>query len=169
MKKDQINIFIVEDNEVFRIALREDIETVFAKKDIKVHSFETGETAMENFSAMKPKIVILDYNLDSKITKAANGLKVLDLIKKEDPETNVILLTSEDNIDIATAAFKHGASDYVVKTETQFAKVNFSLSNLFKKIEVNNEVKKSKRLSVGLFCGLAAVIVLMLAFECTRH
>lgn len=165
MNKDQINIFIVEDNEVFRIALRSGIETVFSEKNIKVHSFETGEKAMENFTTMKPKIVILDYNLNSKVSEAANGIKVLDLIKNKDQETNVILLTSEDNINIATTAFKHGAADYVVKTETQFTKINFSLSNIFKKIDADKEAKRSKRLSVALFCGLSLVIIVAAAVQ----
>lgn len=163
MKKNPINIFIIEDNEVFRVALRSDIETVFSKKSIKVHSFETGESAMENFKTMKPKIVILDYNLNSKVSKAANGIKVMNLIKKEDPETNVIMLTSEDSLAIATTAFKQGASDYVVKTETQFAKINFSLSNILNKIDATNDAKRSKILTMVLFFGISFVVAATIA------
>ena len=168
MNKDQINIFIVEDNEVFRIALKSDIETAFSEKSLAIHTFETGEAAMQKFKTVKPQVVILDYNLDSKVQKAANGIAVMDLIKKEDPETNVILLTSEDSLSIATTAFKHGASDYVVKTETKFAKINFSLANLFRKIDADADAKKSKLLSVILFFGIALVIIAMFAFQYCR-
>src|SRR4051812_42625427 len=106
-KKNQTRIFIVEDNEVFRLALKGDIETAFPNKEIDIHSFETGELCMLEFKKEKPQVVILDYNLNSKHTDAANGINVLDWIKKEDKETNVIMLTSQDNIEIALKSFKH--------------------------------------------------------------
>ena len=96
---------------------------------------------MEKFKEKKPKVVILDYNLSCEYPNAADGLKVLDWIKKENSETNVIMLTSDDHIDIAVKSFKHGASDYVVKTETKFKKINYSLSNLFKMMEAKSEAR----------------------------
>ena len=143
----QINIFIVEDNKIFTTALKADIESTFSKMPIKLHSFETGETCMLKFNQIRPQVVVLDYHLDSKFKDAANGLKILDLIKKEDPETNVIMLTSNDNLEVAIKSLKHGASDYVVKTETQFLKINYSLSNIFKIMKSKNEIKKYKNIA----------------------
>ena len=76
--KKQINIFIVDDNKVFTLALKADIETAFEKKPIKIHSFETGETCMEKFKEEKPQVVIVDYHLNSRYPDAANGIKILD-------------------------------------------------------------------------------------------
>jgi len=154
-KRSQIKIFIVEDNNLFALALKKDIETAFAGKSIMIQSFETGETCIEKFNQEKPQVVILDYNLNSKYPNAANGIEVLDWIKNENDETFVIMLTSNDHIDIAIKSFQHGASDYVVKTETQFMKINYSLHNFFKikeamsdsikyKTELNEYIKKSK-------------------------
>ena len=155
----KINIFLVEDNKVFTMALQADIETTFKNMPLKVHSFETGEACMEHFKHEKAEVVILDYNLNSKYPDAMDGIKILDWVKKENPETNVIMLTSEDNIDIASKSFKHGASDYVVKTETKFRKINYSLSNLFRVMEAKNEVKKYKRMVVMVFVWIAVLIV----------
>ncbi|OFY19958.1 MAG: hypothetical protein A2W98_13310 [Bacteroidetes bacterium GWF2_33_38] len=145
--KKPINIFIVEDNNVFTAAMKSNINSNFEEMQIKVYSFETGEACMNKFKIVKPQIVILDYHLDSKQPDAADGIEVLDWIKKENSETNVILLTSNDNLDIAIKSIKHGASDYVVKTETKFLKINYSLSNLFKLMKSKNEIKKYKNIA----------------------
>jgi two-component system, OmpR family, response regulator len=158
-KINLINIFIVEDNEIFKQALKGDIQTAFPLKKIKIHPFETGEACMLKFNEIKPDIVILDYNLNSKISDAADGIKILDRIKKINPETNVIMLTSQDNIEIALKSFKHGAFDYVVKNETKFSKINNSLLNAFKVMDAKIEAILFKRLTVGFGSCIAILII----------
>lgn len=115
-------------------------------------------TLLGKFKELKPQIVLLDYNLNSKFPDAADGIKVMDWMKKADKNINVIMLTSEDNIDIALKSFHHGASDYVVKTETQFRKINYSLLNLFKMIESKKEAKKFKSMAYALSLFIAILI-----------
>lgn len=129
--KKQINIFIVDDNKIFALALKGAIETAFENRLIKIHAFETGEHCLENFMQVMPELVILDYYLNSNSPNAANGLHVLGEIKKNNIDTSVIMLTSNDQIDIALTSFHHGASDYVVKTDSQFKKINHSIHKLF--------------------------------------
>ena len=107
---------------------------------------------------IKPQVVILDYHLNSKYPEAADGIEILDWIKKENHETKVIMLTNDDKIDIAIKSFKHGASDYVVKTETQIMKINYSLSNLFKMIKGMGDAKKYK-LTINLLLGFIVLLV----------
>ena len=162
-EKKQISIFIVEDNEIFSLALKANIDTSFANMPIKIHSFETGEVCMEKFKEEKPQVLILDYYLNSKDPDAADGIKILDWIKKENPETYVILLTSNDNIDIALKSFKHGASDYVIKTETQFMQINYSLSNFFNIIKAKSDARKYKYIIRLFLCFIALQLAVVLA------
>lgn len=166
MSKKQTTIFIVEDNPVFRLALKADIEVAFANVPIKVLLFETGESCMQEFKNEKPQIVIIDYNLNSMVPNAANGIAILDQIKRARPDTKVIMLTSDDHIDIALKAFHHGASDYVVKTDTKFSKINYSLFNLIKLMEATSEAKKYKYLSgVMMLCAgilLGSIVAIQL-------
>lgn len=157
-KKNQINIFIVDDNNVFTLALKANMESAFVNMPIKIHSFETGEECMQKFKEEKPQVVILDYHLNSKNPDAANGIKVLDWVKKENYNTNVIMLTSDDNIDIAIKSFNHGASDYIVKTDTQFRKIIFSLINLFGMMKAKNDAKRYKHLVIGIVLCVALLI-----------
>lgn len=164
--KKPINIFIVDDNNVFTMALKTDIESTFKNMSIKVYTFETGEKCMRRFFQMNPELVILDYFLNTKYPEAADGIKVLDWIKKENIDTKVIMLTSDDHIEIAIKSLKHGASDYVVKTETQFRKINYSLLNLLKMMEAKKEARKYKELLIILSL---VILVLVGSFFAMRY
>jgi DNA-binding NtrC family response regulator len=164
---EQINIFIIDDNNVFSLALRANIERTFKELPIKIHLFEIGEKCKSMFKMVIPELVILDYNLNSDHPSASNGLKVLEWIKKENPETCVIMLTSEDSVEIAVKSFQQGASDYVGKTMTQFNKINYSLKNMFKILETKTKARKYKLQRIVLFVciafllgGIAAVQIL---------
>jgi serine phosphatase RsbU (regulator of sigma subunit) len=146
----QINIFIVDDNKIFTIALKGAIEIAFEDREIKIHAFETGERCMESFMQVLPELVILDYHLNSHSPDAANGLEVLDKIKNNHKETSVIMLTSNDEIDTALKSFNHGASDYVVKTGNQFEKINQSISKIFAKKELAFQNEKEAKQAVEL-------------------
>ncbi len=167
--KDPINIFIVDDNKVFTLALKADIENAFKDISVKIDSFETGEKCMERFTAEKPHVVILDYYLNNKYPDAADGIKVLDWIKKENKDTNVIILTNNDELDVALQSFHHGACDYVVKTETQFRKINYSLLNLFKMMEAKSYARRYKRQVIGLFLCIALIVGGIIAIQILNH
>ena len=44
-----------------------------------------------------------------------HGLDVLDTLRAHDPSLPVVMLTGESSDELAVEAFRHGASDYVVK------------------------------------------------------
>lgn len=163
--KNQINIFIVEDNIVFTLALKEGIENAFVSMPIKIHSFVTAETCMEKFKEEKPQVVIVNYHLNNKYSDGVDGIKVLDWVKKENYETHVIMLTNDDHINIALRSFQHGASDYIVKTETKFKKINYSLLNSFKMIDAKRDLRRYKHLAVGLFLCVALLIGGVIAIQ----
>lgn len=147
------------------LALKADIENTFVSMPIEVQTFETGEACMQKFIEEKPQVVIIDFHLNSKNHGAMDGIKVLDRIKKENPETNVIMLTYDDHIDIALKSFQHGASDYVVKTETQFKKINNSLLHIFKTMEAKSYEKKYRRMVVVLFLCIAFLVGAIIATQ----
>jgi serine phosphatase RsbU (regulator of sigma subunit)/DNA-binding NarL/FixJ family response regulator len=127
----EINIFIVDDNKTFALTLQSAIENAFDTKNIKVLPFETGENCMAKFNEILPELVILDYILNSKSPDAADGHAVLEKIKARSPETSVIMLTSNNSLDIALESFRQGASDYVVKTDFEFREIKKSITRIF--------------------------------------
>lgn len=132
------------------MALKASIENAFMDMSIDISAFETGEKCMETFMEVKPELVILDYHLNSKLPDAADGIAVLNQIKKNNIDTSVIMLTSNDEIDIALKSFHYGASDYIVKIESQFKKINDSISKIFVNKELNFQKEQEGKRAVEL-------------------
>ncbi|OFZ00994.1 MAG: hypothetical protein A3K10_07125, partial [Bacteroidetes bacterium RIFCSPLOWO2_12_FULL_31_6] len=148
--KKHSNIFIVDDNKIFALALKAYIENAFENSLITIYLFETGEKCLEKIIALKPELVILDFHLNSVSPNAADGLMVLDNIKLINTETIVIMLTSDNNIDTVLASFRHGAFDYIVKTESQFKKLNHSIANIFTNKELHFQKKELEKRNLKL-------------------
>jgi two-component system, OmpR family, response regulator len=66
-----------------------------------------------------------------------NGIETLDKIKAVNPDIPVVMLSSQDKIDVAINCMHHKASDYVVKSETAFLRLQKTITTIFayKKIE----------------------------------
>ncbi len=120
MKKDnKIKIFLADDDAVFLKAL--EIEFL-QNADFTIETFATGELCIQNLSH-NPDVVILDYHLDGIDENAMNGLETLDKIKAFNPDIPVVMLSSQDKIEVAVNCMHHGALDYVVKSETAFLRL----------------------------------------------
>ncbi|MGG9962599.1 response regulator [Ferruginibacter sp. SUN106] len=133
MKNEKINIFLVDDDAVFLKLL--EIEFL-AHADFKVETFATGELCLGQLST-NPDVIILDYHLDGVIKDVMNGIETLDKIKAINPDIPVIMLSSQDKIDVAINCMHHRAVDYVVKSETAFMRLQKIITTIFsyKKME----------------------------------
>ncbi len=108
MKKDVINILIVEDYDDDAELLKRHI----AKAGIKF-SYRLVQTRKEFANSLhdfKPDLILSDYSLPS-----FNGMQALMIRKDIAPLTPFILVTNTLNEDIAVECMKAGADDYVIK------------------------------------------------------
>ncbi|MDP3359312.1 MAG: response regulator [Lutibacter sp.] len=129
----KIKLFLVDDDAVY-LKLME-IEFL-QHADFDIETYPTGEKCIENLSH-NPDIIILDFYLDGVDKNAMNGMETLDKIKAINPNIPVVMLSSQDKIDIAISCMHHGAFDYVVKSETAFLRLQKIITRIFsyKKIE----------------------------------
>ncbi len=116
---NKIKLFLVDDDAVFLKSL--EIEFL-QHADFSIQTFSTGELCLQSLQD-NPDIVILDYQLDGIDKNAMNGIQTLDKIKEFDPEVPVIMLSSQDKIEVAVDCMHHKAVDYVVKSETAFTRL----------------------------------------------
>lgn len=132
-KENKIKFFLVDDDAVFLKLL--EIEFL-EHADFEIKTFATGELCIENLS-QNPDVIILDYHLDGINRDAMNGIETLDKIKAFNPDIPVVMLSSQDRIDVAINCMHHKAIDYVVKSETAFMRLQKIISDIFsyKKIE----------------------------------
>ncbi len=136
MSKKKIYLFLVDDDALFLKAL----EIVFLQlSDFTVETFLSGELCLERLSK-NPDIIILDYHLDGIDKKAMNGVQTLDKIKSINPSIPVVMLSSQDKIEVAVQCMHHGAFDYVVKSETAFIRLQKIIATFFRNEKMEKEL-----------------------------
>jgi len=142
--KNAIKIFIVDDNKLFALSLKGFIETAFQNIKIEIHIFDTGESCMDNLVELNPDLIILDFELNTHSHHAANGLVVLEFIKKNNKDSIVIMLTSNTQIDLALSSFHHGVTDYIIKSQSNFKKIIESIAKVIGKLFAQWENDKTR-------------------------
>jgi two-component system, OmpR family, response regulator len=123
----KILLFLVDDDALFLKSLQIEFSQT---TESEIMTFPTGELCLGSMS-QGPDIIILDYYLNSVDENAINGLETLDRIKAINREIPVIILSSQDKIDVAVNCMKHHAFDYVVKSETAFLRLQRTITTIF--------------------------------------
>jgi two-component system OmpR family response regulator len=132
----KIKLFLVDDDAVFLKSLEIEFKQ---HANFDIETFATGELCIDKLSDT-PDIIILDYHLDGINRNAMNGLHTLDKIKEVCPNIPVIMLSSQDKIDVAIQCMHHKASDYVVKSETAFMRLEKIILNIFQYNKMEKEL-----------------------------
>ncbi|MCB0494105.1 MAG: response regulator [Cyclobacteriaceae bacterium] len=133
---NKINLFLVDDDAVFLKSL--EIEFL-QHPDFNVETFATGEQCVKSRNR-NPDIVILDYMLNGIVEKAMDGIETLDKIKDYDTEIPVVMLSSQDKIEVAIACMHHKAFDYVVKSETAFIRLQKIITAILHSRKIKKEL-----------------------------
>lgn len=106
-------VMIVDDEILVRIGMKSMIDWEKAGFQI-VGEAGNGEAAYEKFLVLKPDILITDIKMPQK-----DGFWLIDKVKREYPETEIIVLTAYDEFDYVRKAMKLQASDYLLKAEME--------------------------------------------------
>jgi len=134
--RKKIKLFLVDDDVMYLKLL--EIEFL-QHADFVIETYATGELCVANLSN-QPDAIILDYHLDGVDETAMNGIETLDRIKKFNPDIPVIMLSSQDKIEVAVDCMLHMASDYVVKSETVFVHMQKTIGTIFRVKKIEKEL-----------------------------
>ena len=134
--ENKIQLFLVDDDALFLKSLEIDF---LQHADFEIETFATGELCIENL-LNNPDVIILDYYLDGIDKNAMNGLETLDKIKFFKPDIPVVMLSSQDKIDVAINCMHHKAFDYVVKSETAFVRLQKIITTIFQYKKMEKEL-----------------------------
>lgn len=146
-------LFLVDDEPIQNEMLKDYLAERFLY-DIK--TFESGEEMLQNMN-LQPEIVVLDYHLSAHKADAKNGVEVLRAIKDQYPETQVLMLSGQDKIDVAVDSMKYGAYDYIVKGETAFSRTENVINNI-------SELHKTKTINKGYKNTITMMTVVIVLF-----
>ena len=101
-------IIIVDDHEVVRIGLKSLLDQ-YPQYEVISEAGSASE-AIQLANDLKPDIVLMDIRLPGK-----SGIEACEEIKAQDPNIQVIMLTSYAEDEMLFSAIKAGASGYVLK------------------------------------------------------
>ena len=132
----KIKLFLVDDDAMYLKLL--EIEFL-QHADFAIETYATGELCIANLSS-QPDVIILDYHLDGIDKNAMNGMETLDKIKSFDATIPVVMLSSQDKIEVAIDCMHHKASDYVVKSETAFVRLKETITTIFRFKKMEKEL-----------------------------
>jgi len=135
-KENKMHLFLVDDDALFLKSLEIEFHH---HTDFSVETFATGELCLENLS-QNPDVIILDYHLNGIDKNAMNGIETLDKIKALKPDIPVVMLSSQDKIDVAISCMHHRAFDYVVKSETAFLRLQKNITAFFHYEKIEKEL-----------------------------
>lgn len=133
----KILIFLVDDDALYLKSLEIDF---LQSAEYEIKTFATGEFCLENLS-QNPDVIVLDYYLNGIDKNAIDGLETLDRIKKENQHVPVIMLSSQDKIEVAVNCMKHEAIDYIVKSETAFLRLNKTIAEVINNLKIQKTLK----------------------------
>lgn len=162
--REYTSILIIDDDPMLSAALKSDLERTFAKHNLRISLSGTGEESKAPVSG-KPDVVIVDCYQNSKERNGINGIGIVDMVRQESPDTEVILFSPEEHADIAVKAMHYGAHDYIVKNDYMFRKLNMSVMQCLKLKQLKAEVRAQRIKSNILMVSLVLVAGLLIALR----
>lgn len=110
MKIDKCRVLIADDQETLRVLIRSIVKSLGMTI---VAECRNGLEAIKAFRDFQPNLILLDVNMPMR-----SGVDALKAIIKLDQDANVIMLTSEAEIETVKACLATGALNYILKTNS---------------------------------------------------
>ena len=127
-----IRVLVVEDELLVRVGIKSSVDWAGQHMTL-VGEAATGQEAMGMLRLYRPNIVLLDIRLPD-----MSGLEILRNIRRELPDTKVIVISGLDDFETTSEAFRLGACDYFHKPRIQSG----DLTKLLSRISDSREGKK---------------------------
>ena len=106
LKTERLDILLVDDEQ----DIRDVLEVALADEGHAVFTAENGQEALAVFQEKHPAIVITDIKMP-----VMDGIELLQRIKRDAPDTEVIMITGHGDMDLAVKSLKHQATDFITK------------------------------------------------------
>ena len=100
------SILVVDDE----LEIRESLQALLSLEGYRAEAVASAQEGLKQIIGGSFDLTLLDINLPD-----ADGLEVLKVIKRDNPETGVIMITAYDSAQKAFLASKEGAESYITK------------------------------------------------------
>ncbi|MCW3806675.1 sigma-54-dependent transcriptional regulator [Plebeiibacterium marinum] len=131
---DNLKILILDDE----VRITEKLKYHLEKRNFNVSTANTPNEGFEMLEKQRPGILILDIMLPG-----MNGLDVLEKVKAEYPNTEVIMISGYGDMDMVIEAMRKGASDFIRKP-FQVMDIQVAVERTSKFVELQNKLEKAE-------------------------
>lgn len=128
-------ILLVDDE----AGIRKTLSILLEDMGYHVVSAENGQVALDVFGRTRPAVVLTDIKMPG-----LDGIGLLKAIKKQHPDTEVIMMTGHGDAELAVESLKNEATDFITKPILTDA-VEIALERAFKRIEDRERLRKHTR------------------------
>ena len=134
-----LTIFVVEDDLWYGELL---VHHLQLNPENKVKRFESGKELIKALDE-KPNIITLDYSLPD-----IKGDELLKVLKSKAPDSEIVIVSGQEDINTALAMMRFGVYDYIVKNEETKERLWNAVHHIRNKVTLEDEVKHL-RLQIG--------------------
>ncbi|MCA1744612.1 MAG: sigma-54 dependent transcriptional regulator [Bacteroidales bacterium] len=130
-----MRIYVIEDDRIFNRLI---VRALDKDKEVEIVSFFNGTDFLERLSD-NPEVVTLDLGLPD-----YSGAYLLRQIKQACPETEVIIISGQDDLKLAVQLLKEGAYDYIAKDENIRERLIHCIHHIRGQQNLKNELRQLK-------------------------
>ena len=120
-KNKHKKIFVIEDNKTEGMLLKLCLGSI---KNITITNFSLGQELIDNLQE-NPEIIIADMMLPD-----ISGEELVKLVKEHNPETEIIVVSAQKDIDLIARLQELGIYNYLVKSETCMESLQKAIEDL---------------------------------------
>ncbi len=142
MARVKASILIVDDEPAMRLL----VTSVLRDEGHDVTAAASGEEALHLVAKRHYHLVITDLKMPG-----ISGIDVLNRVKREDPETAVILLTAYGSVEGAVVAMREGAADYLLKPLANPDELRLAVRRVLEERRVADEATTLRQASEAIF------------------
>ena len=100
------NIWVLDDDQSIRWV----IEKALNRNGYIVKTFDSVEDAMDLIGTSNPDLILSDVRMPGK-----SGLDFLEIVKRDNPQIPVIIMTAYSDVETTVDSYKAGAYEYISK------------------------------------------------------
>ncbi len=149
MKKSEVLVFVVEDDEMYKKLIKNKLEKEGFNN---IKCFSSIKDLLLNIDN-KPKIIILDYMLEDGV-----GSIVVEEVNEFKYDVEIIAMSGQQSIDTAVSLMNLGVKDYIVKNHMAITRLEEAVQLAYKRIEQKTEQEKQEMIkSLLIYFSIFAV------------
>ena len=149
MKKSEVLVFVVEDDEMYKKLIKNKLEKECFNN---IKCFSSIKDLLLNIDN-KPKIIILDYMLEDGV-----GSIVVEEVNEFKYDVEIIAMSGQQSIDTAVSLMNLGVKDYIVKNHMAITRLEEAVQLAYKRIEQKTEQEKQEMIkSLLIYFSIFAV------------